>query len=168
MKLARLARTRELADDADLSTAIEALEHCRDVLRHMAGAPLHPDRLHLEVVDVDEIVSQVCAGVQVDREDLGIHIHTHGPAPRRALIPPVAFSQALMNLIDNAIEAGGPDDVEVIIDKNEGHTEVAVLDRGRGWPDVVRKHLPGAKACSGYDFADRKELERVKGIEPSS
>ncbi len=141
LKLARLGRTHALESDADLKTAAEALEHCRDVLRHMAGAPLHPDRLLLEVVDVDEIVSQVCAGVQLEHEDVGIHIHTHGPAPRRAVIPPVAFSQALMNLIDNAIESGGNTDVEVIIDKHEGHTEVAVLDRGGGWPDVVRRHL---------------------------
>ena len=141
LKIARVGRTHSLDSDPDLKTAAEALAHCSDVLRHMAGAPLHPDRLHLEVVDVDEIVSQVCAGVQIEHEDVAIHIHTHGPAPRRAVIPPVAFSQAMMNLIDNAIEAGGKDDVEVIIDKHEGHTEVAVLDRGRGWPDVVRKHL---------------------------
>jgi two-component system sensor histidine kinase RegB len=141
LKVARLGRTHQLDSDPDLKTAAAALEHCRDVLRHMAGAPLHPDRLHLEVVDVDEIVAQVCAGVQVEHEDIEFHIHTHGPAPRRAVIPPVAFSQALMNLIDNAIEAGEGDDVEVIIDRHDGHTEVAVLDRGRGWPDVVRSHL---------------------------
>lgn len=141
LKLARLARTRELDDDLDLRTAAEALEHCRDVLRHMAGAPLHPDRLHLEVVDVDEIVSQVCASIQLEHEDVGIHIHTHGPAPRRALIPAVAFSQALINLVDNAIEAGGGAPVEVTIDKIDGQTEVAILDRGKGWPEVVRSHI---------------------------
>ena len=141
IKLARLARTQKLDEDPDLKTAAEALEHCRDVLHHMAGAPLHPDRLDLEVVDVDEIVSQVCAGIQLEHEDVGIHIHTHGPAPRRALIPAVAFSQALLNLIDNAIEAGGSESVEVIIDKLDGRTEVAILDRGNGWPDVVRSHV---------------------------
>lgn len=141
LKLARMARTPALADDVDLKTAAEALEHCRDVLRHMAGAPLHPDRLHLEVVDVDEIVSQVCAGIQLEHEEVGIHISTHGPSPRRALIPAVAFSQALMNLIDNAIEAGGSDSVEVMIDNPDGRTEVAILDRGKGWPDVVKSHV---------------------------
>jgi two-component system sensor histidine kinase RegB len=141
LKLARLARTRELDGDVDLKTAIEALDHCRDVLRHMAGAPLHPDRLHLEVVDVDEIVSQVCSSVQLEHEHVDIHVHTHGVAPRRALIPAVAFSQALLNLIDNALEAGGSASLEVIIDRIEGQTEVAILDRGKGWPEVVRKHL---------------------------
>jgi two-component system sensor histidine kinase RegB len=142
LKLARLGRTRELADDADLKTAAEALEHCRDVLRHMAGAPLQPDRLDLEVVDVDEIVSQVCSSIALEHEEIGIYIHTHGRAPRRALIPAVAFSQALLNLIDNAIEASnGEQPVEVIIDNPDGHTEVAVLDRGKGWPDVVRSHI---------------------------
>ncbi len=142
LKLARLARTRDLDGDSDWKTATEALEHCRDVLRHMAGAPLHPERLHLEVVDVDEIVSQVCSSMALEQADLSIYIHTHGRAPRLALIPAVAFSQAIMNLIDNAIESGGQSDsVEVIIDNHEGRTEVAVLDRGKGWPDVVRTHV---------------------------
>ena len=142
LKLARLGRMRELAADPDLKTASEALEHCGDVLRHMAGAPLHPDRLDLEVVDVDEIVSQVCSSIALEHEDVGIYIHTHGRAPRRALIPAVAFSQALLNLIDNAIEAGGDEkSVEVVIDNHDGHTEVAILDRGSGWPDVVRSHI---------------------------
>lgn len=141
LKLARLGRTQDLDDNDDLRTAAEALEHCRDVLRHMAGAPLHPDRLNLEVVDVDEIVSQVCKSVQLENDEVTIQISTHGPAPRRALIPAVAFSQALLNLIDNAIEAGGSDSVEVRIDKADGHTEVAILDRGKGWPELVRSHL---------------------------
>jgi two-component system sensor histidine kinase RegB len=141
LKLARLARTRQLGGDLDLKTAAEALEHCRDVLRHMAGAPLHPDRLDLEVVDVDEIVSQVCRSVQLEHEDVRIHVSTHGPSPRRALIPAVAFSQALLNLLDNAIEAGGSASVEVRIDNPDGHTEVSILDHGKGWPEVVRSHL---------------------------
>lgn len=142
LKVARLGRTQQLADNNDLKTAAEALEHCRDVLRHMAGAPMHPDRLRLEVVNVDEIVSQVCSSIALEYKDVDLHIHTHGRAPRRALIPAVAFSQALINLIDNAIEAGGRNEpVEVIIDNNAGQTEVAVLDRGEGWPDVVRKHI---------------------------
>jgi len=141
LKLARLGRTPELASDIDLRTAAEALDHCRDVLRHMAGAPLQPDRLHLEVVDVDEIVSQVCAGIQLENEHVGIHISTHGLAPRRALVPAVAFSQALLNLIENAIEAGGSDSIEVMIDNPDGGTEVSILDRGQGWPDVVRTHV---------------------------
>ena len=141
MKLARLGRSPELANDIDLKTAAEALEHCGDVLRHMAGAPLQPDRLHLEVVDVDEIVSQVCAGIQLEHTHVGIHVSTHGLAPRRALVPAVAFSQALMNLIDNAIEAGDSESIEVMIDNPDGRTEVSILDRGEGWPEVVRSHV---------------------------
>ena len=141
MKLARLGRSPSLAEDIDLKTASEALEHCGDVLRHMAGAPLQPDRLHLEVVDVDEIVSQVCAGIQLEHAGVGIHVSTHGLSPRRAMVPAVAFSQALLNLIDNAIEAGGSESIEVMIDNPDGHTEVSILDRGHGWPEVVRSHV---------------------------
>ena len=34
-----------------------------------------------------------------------------------------------------------PDPVEVVVDSRPGHIEVSVLDRGAGWPEVVRTHL---------------------------
>ena len=36
----------------------------------MAGAPLQPDRLDLEIVDVDEIVSQVCSSIALEHEEI--------------------------------------------------------------------------------------------------
>lgn len=142
LKVARLGRTRELADDPDLATAAEALDRCGDVLKHMAGTQLDPERLKLESVDVEDLVERVCRSVSRAQNQLQVRFRRSGTGPRRAILPAVPFSQALLNLIDNAVESGGSESpIEVSVGAKSGRIEVSVLDRGQGWPDVVRTHI---------------------------
>jgi two-component system sensor histidine kinase RegB len=142
LKLTRLARDHGLEDDADLRTAIEELERCGDILRHMAGSQLHPDRLALEVVDLDSLVRQVVDSVSVVYEEATIRFLADGRGPKRVLLPTVAFSQALINLVDNSIESGGrAGEIEIVVTRVGPRVELAVQDRGSGWPEVVRRHL---------------------------
>lgn len=142
LRLGRLARRRGLSDDEDVGAMREALKRCEAVLRTMAGERLSADGLSLEVVDVDDLVQRVCKSVHHAREGAPIRVSTRGRAPRRALLPTVAFSQGLINLIDNAAEStGGTQPIEVRIERHAGRIDVAVLDRGPGWPEVVRSHF---------------------------
>jgi two-component system sensor histidine kinase RegB len=142
LRLARVGRQHGLESDPDLRTAIEELERCGDILRHMAGSQLQPDRLALEVVDLDAIARQVCQSMASVHEEARIHFLTDGRGPKRVLVPPVAFSQALINLVDNAVESGGPQgEVEVVVQRTGMRAELSVQDRGSGWPEVVRRHL---------------------------
>jgi two-component system sensor histidine kinase RegB len=142
IRLTRLGRSHALEDDPDLQTAIEELQRCGDILRHMAGSQLQPDRLSLEVVDLDAIVRQVCESVGRVHEEATIRFLADGRGPKRVLLPPVAFSQALINLVDNSIESGGRDsEVEMVIQREGTRVELKVQDRGSGWPEVVRRHL---------------------------
>ncbi len=142
LKIARLRRRQGLRADSDLETAADALARCQEILRHMAGAPLQPEGLSLEVVQVDELVKQVCASVSQVDASASIRVNVEGHAPRRALLPTVAFSQALLNLIDNAMESGGVEEgIDVLVQSRPGEIDVSVLDRGTGWPEVVRTHL---------------------------
>jgi two-component system sensor histidine kinase RegB len=142
LKLARLARTQGLEDNEELSTAIEELDRCGTVLRHMAGSQLQPDRLSLEIVELESLVLQVCESIGRVHEQATIHFLDDGRGPKRVLIPTVAFSQALINLVDNSIESGGADgEIEIVVRRNGSRAELCVQDRGSGWPDVVRRHL---------------------------
>ena len=142
LKLRRLARTHGLEGDSDLATASEALTRCGEVLRHMAGSQLQPEGLALEESDIDDLVEQVCTSLSQVNEDATIKFLATGRSPRRALVPAVAFSQAVLNLIDNALQAGGPNKpVEVVVSTSANVVEVSVLDRGEGWPAVVRRHF---------------------------
>jgi signal transduction histidine kinase len=108
----------------------------------MAGSQLHPDRLSLEVVDLDALVRQVYESVASVYEDATIRFLGDGRGPKPVLVPTVAFSQALINLVDNSIESGGHEgEVEIVVQRNGTRAELSVQDRGSGWPEVVRRHL---------------------------
>lgn len=140
LRVGRLRRRPGLGGDPDLDAAAAALGRCEEVLRRMAGAPLRPHGLDLEVVDVDRLLARLLEGLAA--EGPPPHLHRQGRGPYRALLPPVAFSQAVLNLVDNARRAGGPEGaVEVTVEARDGHVDVRVLDRGPGWPELVREHL---------------------------
>lgn len=142
LRIDRLARKRALEDDPDLLATRESLDRCEMVLRHMSGAQLQPDRLELEPVDIPELVERVCSSFARVHEDATLHVSIDRRGPRRAVLPRVAFSQAILNLIDNALKSAGPHEpVEVIVRSPGGRIDVSVLDRGPGWPDLVRSHL---------------------------
>lgn len=142
LRLRRLARNRGLGDDPDLELTGEALERCGEVLHQMAGAPLRPEGLSLEVADLDELVREVCAGVSGSGDGVKVRVHSRGRGARYSLVPRVPFSQGLLNLIDNAIEAShGRDPIEVWIEHGPARVDVSVCDRGDGWPDVVKAHI---------------------------
>ena len=142
LKLRRLARVHGLEDDPDIATAAEALARCGEVLRHMAGSQLQPEGLSLEEADIDDLVEQVCNSLSQVNDGATIKFLATGRSPRRALVPAVAFSQAVLNLVDNAMQSGGPDKpVEVVVGTRANFVDVSVLDRGAGWPEVVRRHF---------------------------
>ncbi|MDP6977001.1 MAG: HAMP domain-containing sensor histidine kinase [Myxococcota bacterium] len=145
LKLARLARTRDLEEDSDWATAAEALERCEEILRRMAGSQLEPDGVLLEPVDVARMVERMCDSArETNHGQVGGNIRFSNTlrSHRRALLPAVAFSHAILNLLDNARESTqGEDEIHVVVSSRGGHVEIAVLDRGPGWPDVVRKHF---------------------------
>ncbi len=144
LRLSRLARSLQLEDNPDLVTAQEELNRCGEVLHHMAGSQLDPERLSLEPADIDLLVGRVCRGVANDHEAEGVTLRFRsiGRGPYRALIPSVAFSQGVINLLDNAIQSGGEGCVvDILVDGGVDHIDLSVADRGPGWPEIVRNHL---------------------------
>ncbi len=145
LKISRLGRREDLAEDKDLRVAAEALERCEEILRRMSGSQLEPEGLGLEPVDIGELVERVCESTRGDPHfglDFSIRFTAVGRRSRRALVPAIAFSHAILNLLDNARESS-PDgsEIEVIVSARVGRVEVAVLDRGSGWPEIVRRHF---------------------------
>jgi two-component system sensor histidine kinase RegB len=145
LRLTRLARNRNMEGDPDLKLASEALERCGNILRRMAGSQLRPEALELEAVDVDSLVERVCASVTGAAEHdtrAEVRFERQDQMPRRALLPHVAFSHALLNLIENAQETTPPlEHVDVAVRSRGDRIDVCVHDRGTGWPEVVREHL---------------------------
>ena len=141
LKLERLARKPDIDVESTLREAREALMRCGDILRQMAGSQLRPDSLRLEVGDVADLVEQVCAGLRAEEPAVPLRFSRERG---RALVvlPAVAFTQAVLNLIENALEESSPDaPVEVDVTVTPEHVAIEVLDHGPGWPAIVRTHL---------------------------
>jgi two-component system sensor histidine kinase RegB len=142
LKLERLARKQRLGDNEDLQTAAEALDRCEQVLRTMAGSQLRPEALDFVEVDLGALVEDLCKSLERSDDGGSVRLRVAGRGERswRAVVPPVALCHALLNLIDNAARSGSQE-VEVVLGGSAGQVDISVLDRGPGWPDVVRRHL---------------------------
>ena len=143
MRLARLGRSKVDEDDPDLTAARDAAAHCEDVLRKMVGRQLEPNELRMEQIDPVVLVKRICTSwsTSSQRADLAVGVAPAGPM----VLPSLAFTQALLNLLDNAAEAmvggGRSRPVEVQVGMNGDVLRIAVADTGPGWPAVVRENL---------------------------
>jgi len=141
LKLERLGRKPELETEPSLSEAREALARCGDILRQMAGSQLRPDGLRLEVADVADLVEQVCAGLRAEEPGVPLRFSRERGAAL-VVLPAIAFTQAVLNLVENALEESTPTaPVEVEVRATPERVEVVVRDHGPGWPAIVRAHL---------------------------
>ena len=141
LKIQRLGRKLDLEGDPALEEATDALARCEEILRQMAGSQLRPDALRLEVEDVGDLVEKVCAGLRA--EDPQVPLRFRRERGRAlVLVPAVAFTQAVLNLVDNALEESSPEaPAEVAVRATPERVDIEVRDSGPGWPDVVRTHL---------------------------
>lgn len=142
LAIERVGRKHRLEAAPELRDASEALDRCEDVLRHMAGAQLRPEGLELERIDLIDLASRVCASAEASSAGGKVRFFSTGRTSAEALLPAIPFTQALLNLIENAQEASAPGaDVEVALRSDREWVTLEVRDRGEGWPDVVRTHL---------------------------
>ena len=141
LKLERLGRKIDVDAESTLAEAREALARCGDILRQMAGSQLRPDGLRLEVADVADLVEQVCAGLRSEEPTLPLRFHRErGPA--LVVLPAIAFTQAVLNLVENALEESSPEaPVDVAVHATPERVDVEIRDQGPGWPPIVRAHL---------------------------
>jgi two-component system sensor histidine kinase RegB len=143
LRLGRLGRGTVDPEDADLLAAQRAVEQCEGVLRKMIGRRLEPGELRMEDVEVRGLVERVCASWGSGRTAPRFSVRGR---PISMVLPSLALTQALLNLLDNAAEAmeGAGDvssPVEVELDADESTLRISVLDRGPGWPAVVRQNV---------------------------
>lgn len=130
----------------------EVLHDCREagqqmtqlVERLLALARLDAgfDTLRPQIVDAAALAEQCATLVQplADARGLTVQLHRNGPLPVR--LDPDKFREIVTNLLHNAIEYNQPAGrVDLTIQQENNHLEVAVADTGIGMPPEVREHI---------------------------
>lgn len=143
LRLGRLGRSAVDEDNPDLVAALNAADQCESVLRKMIGRRLEPGQLRMEQVELGPLVQRVCSSWGAGVRSPTVTLRGGGVS---MVLPPLALTQALLNLLDNAAEAmEGVSElgtlVHVELDASESIARIAVMDRGPGWPAIVRENV---------------------------
>lgn len=119
------AQGERMAQTIDKLLALAAIEH-----RQRIEEP--------ETIELDELLREATAQVEQRAVDAGITITL--PVPNDAVVRGDRFllRQALVNLLDNAIDFAPRDSrIEVSVDVNGETSRITVADRGPGIPDYA-------------------------------
>jgi signal transduction histidine kinase len=96
------------------------------------------------IVELRPLAESAVALVEGVARERGVEVQLSSPAESVCVRgDPEALTRALLNLLDNALkygEGGHPIEVEVAV-RADGLAELAVLDRGRGVPEVERQRI---------------------------
>lgn len=139
--LVRLELKRLPADDPARADAELLLHHCNrciNIVENLLrfGRPL---KLKLQTLDLAAFCAQVAERVCHRLPSARLHLRGSGSLVLRA--DPYQLEQMLDNLIDNAWEAGGGEEVTVEYGEAEGRIFLAVSDRGPGFSRAALDHL---------------------------
>jgi len=140
LRLRRLARRHaEEADSArDVEVAREQLARCTSIVQRLLVGAGDPAASDIEVRSLGGMVSEAVK-LWEKSTTLGIRV-TDRTDGLRVELPGIAFQQALINLLENAREAqeeaGCFDELEVVVERDDGFGMVRVLDRGVGLPEA--------------------------------
>jgi two-component system nitrogen regulation sensor histidine kinase NtrY len=115
---------------------VETLKSMVDEFSRFARMP----RLQPTVVDLDDLVQDTVRLYEGLKEKVEIRAET-APAARRAWADPEQLKSALINLLDNALEATESGSVSVSASARGDRLSIRVADTGRGVPPGAREKM---------------------------
>ncbi|MBX3022951.1 MAG: HAMP domain-containing histidine kinase [Bdellovibrionales bacterium] len=132
IRLERLKRHLGASEDTD--EALNAILVCQNIIHRMNDSQMDSRDFHFKNVVVGDLLKDIVDSWSEDKEikpRLDIeHLIT-------ASIPPVNFSQVVINLLDNAFDANPSGQIRIELKKVGHETCLSVADDGPGFPASV-------------------------------
>lgn len=127
-----------------LEILTEQVKRIENIVRTMLNRT-RPPEAHRETVAINEIVQKVCEATAPSIEARGIHFETRFDATLpNVSADPEQLQQALLNLINNAIDAtetGGNIAVSTTYQEKEQEVTIEISDTGIGMPPEVAARI---------------------------
>jgi two-component system sensor histidine kinase RegB len=137
LRLARLER--QYPEASDIPPMHHALERCTQILRQMVGVtPEGAEEVEVQI-SFATLLPPILTAWQQEHPDTPLE-WSPGPGwDEILLLPRLALTQALFNLLDNGHEAAPGKPLSLTLTLTTEEIRLQVMDRGPGWPDVVRR-----------------------------
>lgn len=131
-----------------------------NALLTIAVAESGTQRDQFEEIDLAEIATSTVEIYEPAAEDAGLQIELDAPRPIKMRGNPHLLTQALANLLDNAIKhAAGSGALRVLAYEERGRAKLSVADRGPGIPESFREH-----ALDRFSRADESRTTPGSGL----
>lgn len=124
----------------DAATIAAQVDACRRTVQNLTAAAAHAAAAGGLRVPLDHFLEAVAARCQALRPDATLACRWDGALPVPAIAGDGALEQALLILLNNAVDASA-DDVGMVAHWDSDWLEVAVTDRGPGVPADARGKL---------------------------
>lgn len=133
-------------NDPELARAVE--DGCRVIVNEVGQLKRMVDEfsrfarmpaIHLREADIGEIAREV-ASLYSDLKP-AVSVRVEAPPEVRAVVDPEQIRRALINLLDNGIDATDHGTITIEVRRNERTVVVEVADTGRGIPDADKEKL---------------------------
>ena len=142
LRIRRIGRRHADADtERDVEVVMQQLDRCKAVVEQLLFGAGDPSASGLERRCLDEMVAEV-AGLWEKGSSVGIEYQRCHPEMEVEL-PRVAFSPALINLLENAREAQAEvnctEPIRISVEREGPHAVIRVIDGGCGLPPALER-----------------------------
>jgi two-component system sensor histidine kinase RegB len=133
-----LGRNADLGPETqeDLALLREQVEHCKGIITGLAARAGQTRAEGGGAIDLDRWLEQVIARWRQLRPHAEAKVSLHGTAPAPRVVGEATLEQALLNLFNNAADAGGGE-VEIEATWDAVQLRLEVRDRGPGFDESV-------------------------------
>jgi signal transduction histidine kinase len=133
-------------DKEEAKTGAQTIsESVRKMERVISGALdfSRPLRLTLENTDIRDLIQHVCEVCHAKAEQTGVNLVANLPAePVMGEVDIFYMERALVNLVDNAMEASNTDqDVQISVSNQKAEFVIRVKDHGHGMDKETLQHM---------------------------
>lgn len=126
---------RESPEDSNMKAAVDSLNSCETVIHQMNLSQMDARSFKAKDVHVLEIMEDIIESWKEENTSSHVSLSCEGLAVIQ--VPVMNFAQVVINLLDNAAQAGGDQKIEVHFSQNSGINELSFRDYGAGFQASV-------------------------------
>lgn len=149
LRLNRIAR-KESSVGEDTNSALEAVESCEKIIRHINHAQMDKRDFIFQSVNLASSLNEIIESWRIDHPGAKLKINFESHLPDLIKLPIINFSQGLLNIIDNAYESNPANIITIDVGVEDKRLSICISDDGEGFSRNVLERF-------GEPFVTTKE-----------